>query len=142
MTPADLVALPDSGIGTCNRDVLGAAAGGATGSQFGKGDRKVLASIGGAVLGALIGGNIGRAMDQVDQNCIGQALERAPIGQPVVWRDAAQNAQYNVTPTRTYQSDSGQYCREYQTKIVIDGRTENAYGAACRQPDGSWKKTP
>jgi len=23
--------------------------------------------------------------------------------------------------------------------VTIDGRTEVAYGTACRQPDGSWK---
>ena len=29
--------------------------------------------------------------------------------------------------------------REYQTEIVIDGRTVPAYGTACLQADGSWK---
>jgi len=146
VTPADLIILPDNGIGTCNREflgeLLGAAVGGATGATLGKGDGNILASIGGAVLGVLIGGEIGRAMDQVDQNCIGQALERAPTGQSVTWRDADRNAEYNVTPTRTYQSRLGQYCREYETKIVIGGKVENAIGYACRQPDGSWRKKP
>ena len=32
-----------------------------------------------------------------------------------------------------------QPCREYQTQVVIDGRTQNAYGTACRQPDGNWR---
>ena len=43
-----------------------------------------------------------------------------------------------VTPTRTYQSGNG-YCREFQNTVTIDGKKENAYGTACRQPDGSWK---
>jgi len=30
--------------------------------------------------------------------------------------------------------------REYQTEIVVGGRTVPAYGDACLQPDGSWKK--
>jgi len=30
--------------------------------------------------------------------------------------------------------------REYQTEIVIGGKTVPAYGDACLQPDGSWKK--
>ena len=29
--------------------------------------------------------------------------------------------------------------REYQTEIVVGGRTVPAYGDACLQPDGSWK---
>jgi len=28
--------------------------------------------------------------------------------------------------------------REYQTEIVVGGRTVPAYGDACLQPDGSW----
>ena len=34
------------------------------------------------------------------------------------------------------------YCREFQKQIIIDGRTEQAYGVACRQPDGIWKLQP
>ena len=139
-----LVLLPATGIARCNRDVVGAifggAAGAAVGSRFGKGDGKTAATIGGAILGALIGGNIGRAMDQADQSCIGQVLERAETGRPVAWRNPDNGSDYQVTPTRTYQSRSGQYCREYTTSVVIDGRTQRAHGTACRQPDGSWER--
>lgn len=31
------------------------------------------------------------------------------------------------------------YCREYSTTIVVDGRTQPAYGTACQQPDGTWE---
>jgi len=34
------------------------------------------------------------------------------------------------------------YCREFQKQIIIDGRTEQAYGEACLQPDGIWKIQP
>lgn len=34
------------------------------------------------------------------------------------------------------------FCREFQKQIVIDGRTEQAYGLACLQPDGTWKIQP
>ena len=30
-------------------------------------------------------------------------------------------------------------CREFQQTITVGGRTETAYGTACRQPDGDWK---
>ena len=139
-----LVALPETGVGTCNRDVLGgilgAAAGAAVGSKFGKGDGKTAATIAGAIVGALIGGNIGRAMDQVDQSCVGQVLERAETGRSVEWRNPDNGTDYRVTPTRTYQSADGRYCREYTTTIIIDGRQRRAYGQACRQPDGSWQR--
>ena len=142
--PRDLIPYRDSGFGTCNRDVIGAllggAAGAAAGSQFGKGDGKILTTIGGAIIGALIGGNIGRGMDQVDQNCVGQTLERAPDGTTVAWRDPDLGGQYQVTPTKTWQ-DGNTYCREYQTQITVGGKLEQAWGTACRQPDGSWKRT-
>ena len=42
-------------------------------------------------------------------------------------------------PVETYQTSSGQYCREYLQTVVIGGQQQQAYGTACRQPDGSWK---
>lgn len=33
----------------------------------------------------------------------------------------------------------GQYCREYIRTVTIGGRTQQAYGTACLQPDGAWK---
>ncbi len=32
--------------------------------------------------------------------------------------------------------------REYQTTVVVGGREVDAYGTACLQPDGSWKRSP
>ena len=140
----DLVQFPETGLGECNRDIIGAILGGAVGaaagSQIGKGDGRKLATIGGAIIGVLVGGNLGRAMDQADQNCVGQVLERAPTGKADIWQNPDQTKQYEVTPTRTYQTRTGIYCREYQTQITIGGRLQNARGTACRQPDGTWKK--
>jgi surface antigen len=144
-SPAILVSVPEVGRGSCNREVIGAVLGGAVGatvgSQVGRGDNRVLATIGGAIVGVLVGGSIGRAMDEADQNCVGQVLERTPDGRTVTWNNPDRNGSYEVTPVNTYQTNNGTYCREYQTKIVVAGRTENAYGTACRKPDGSWEKT-
>ena len=30
-------------------------------------------------------------------------------------------------------------CREFQTTIVIDGKSEPAHGTACQQADGTWR---
>lgn len=32
--------------------------------------------------------------------------------------------------------------REYQTKVVVGGKSVDAYGDACMQPDGSWRRGP
>lgn len=43
-------------------------------------------------------------------------------------------------PAAAYESQPGQYCREYTETVKIGNRTETAYGTACMQPDGSWQK--
>lgn len=130
--------------GRCDHEllgrILGGAAGAAIGSQVGGGDGRTAAVIGGTIIGALIGGNIGRTMDQTDQNCIGQALEHAPDRQTVRWNDPGNGAQFSVTPVRTEPAGNDRYCREYVTEVIIGGRSEQAYGTACRQPDGSWER--
>ncbi len=132
----------DIGLGHCNRDVLGAilggVAGGAIGASVAKGDNRTVAIVGGTIIGAIIGGAIGSSMDRVDQNCVGQALEHAEDGQEVRWR-APNGYQYEVVPRRTYTGGGGQYCREYTTTAVINGRAERVYGNACRTADGSWR---
>lgn len=32
-----------------------------------------------------------------------------------------------------------EYCREYTREVIVDGQPAQAYGQACRQPDGSWR---
>ena len=121
--------------------LLGAVAGGYLGSKIGSGSGKTAAVIGGTSSACWWAEALAAEMDRVDQNCVGQVLERAPKDQTVIWNNPDRNSEYQVTPTKTYQTESGAYCREYQTKIIIAGRAEIAHGTACRQADGTWKKT-
>ncbi len=121
----------------------GAAAGGLLGAQFGKGKGQLAMTAAGALLGALIGSEIGRSMDEVDrmqaEQAYGQA-QAAPIGQTIAWDNPDTGNYGSVTPTREgKQTGTGQYCREFQQTVVIGGKQEDAYGIACRQPDGSWE---
>ena len=93
---------------------------------------------GGTLLGVLVGTEVGRSLDAADAACAQHAMEFAQTGQPVVWNNPDAGAQYSMVPTRTYES-TGTYCREYTTRAQVGGRTQEAYGAACRQPDGSWR---
>jgi surface antigen len=68
-----------------------------------------------------------------------RALETSRTGQTTSWSNPDSGHSGDITPTRTYQNASGQYCREYQQEIDIGGQKEKAHGTACRQPDGSWK---
>ncbi len=122
--------------------ILGAAGGGLLGSQFGSGSGQLAATAAGTLLGALVGSNIGRTMDEVDQMKAHQALTRAtqaPIGETINWNNPRSGHYGSVTPVRDGVSSAGNYCREFQQTVAIGGKTEQIYGTACRQPDGSWK---
>lgn len=129
---------------TCDRETVGAiiggAIGGAAGSQVGKGDGQIAAAIAGTVIGFIVGKSIGKSMDDLDQSCTGQVLERAQTNQTVTWQNPDSGAQYSVTPTDTYESGN-RFCRKYETRAVIGGRTETVTGTACRESDGTWRKT-
>jgi surface antigen len=124
-----------------NEDVgllSGGAVGGLLGSQFGSGAGKVAAVAGGVLVGAFLGGKIGKYMDKQDKLEMQHALETAPVGRSVAWKNPDNGNQYKVQPTRTYYV-KGDPCREYTTYATIAGKSEKIYGKACRQPDGSWR---
>jgi surface antigen len=96
----------------------------------------------GVFIGALLGSEIGRSMDDVDRLKAEQAINQAhsaPIGNTITWNNAESGNSGTVTPTRDGTSASGEYCREFQQTVVIGGKTEEGYGVACRQPDGTWR---
>ena len=119
--------------------LTGGVLGGVVGSTVGHGSTGAV--VAGSVIGAVIGGAIGRSMDQQDRHQAYHALEHHRTQEPYSWRNSDNGNRYTVTPTRTYETWAGQYCREYQTDAVIDGRRETVTGTACRQPDGSWQAT-
>jgi len=61
----------------------------------------------------------------------------AAVGESVIWQDG--NASGSVMTTRIGASTSGRQCREFQQTVTIGGRSEQAYGTACLQPDGAWE---
>lgn len=122
-------------IGTAAGGVLGAA----VGSQIGEGSGRTAAVIGGALLGGLIGRSIGRYMDERDYRMAGQALETTPTDQSTTWRNPDTGYRYSLTPTRTYESQTGRPCREFVTEAYIEGERQVVRGTACRQPDGTWE---
>ena len=122
--------------------VGGAVLGGLLGSQIGGGSGRLWATGAGAVLGALAGSEIGKSLDRADKAYMGQttqaSLEHTRSGETSTWANPDSGHAGTVTPTRTYQRN-GTYCREFQQSVTIGGNTEQAYGTACRQPDGTWK---
>ncbi len=130
---------PKQQIGT----VGGAVLGGLAGSQIGSGSGRLVAVGIGTLLGSMAGSEIGRSLDRADRLYIerttGYALETGPSGVAQTWQNPDTGHYGAVTPQPAYQNPQGQYCREYQQTVTIGGQTEQAYGTACRQPDGAWK---
>jgi surface antigen len=126
------------------KTTIGAVGGGALGGLIAGAAGANPAAIAASVIGGiLVGGLVGNLLDQRDKKMAAEAeqkaLETAPTGQSVAWQNPDNGHKGTVTPIKTYQTSSGQYCREYQTNVTVEGKSEKAYGTACRQPDGSWK---
>ncbi len=123
--------------------LLGAGLGALAGSQIGSGRGQLVAVAVGALGGALLGSSVGKSLDKADRlhaERATQAAQTAPIGQPIEWRNPDSGNYGTVTPVREGNDRaSGAYCREYQQSVTVNGRSQQAYGTACRQPDGSWK---
>ncbi len=120
----------------------GAALGGLLGAQFGDGTGQLLATGAGVLIGGLIGSEVGRTMDEQDEMQANQAVteaHQAPLGETIVWNNPDSGHSGTVTPVRDGSTSSGLYCREFQQTITVSGRTETAYGTACRQSDGTWR---
>jgi surface antigen len=130
---------PKQTIGT----VGGAALGGLAGAQFGKGSGQLAAVAVGTLLGAFIGSEVGKSLDKADQayaeQAYGDAMERNRTGESKSWSNPDSGNSGSVTPTRTTYNDAGQPCREFQQVITVGGRTETAYGTACRDANGDWR---
>ncbi len=82
-------------------------------------------------------------MDETDRMKMEQTTEERPRERAFrhrrTWTNPDTGHAGTVTPQPAYKNDAGQYCREYQQTVTIGGKTETAYGTACRQPDGSWR---
>jgi surface antigen len=120
----------------------GAVAGAWVGSNVGKGKGNIAAIAAGTLLGAMAGGSLGESLDRADvayHNRTAQdALEHNRIGVASTWKNPDTGASGVVTPARTY-VEQGRHCREYTQTIKVGGKIQEAYGKACRTPDGSWQ---
>lgn len=132
--------------------LLGGAGGAFLGSRIAGGDKgligkgrdtQLIGAAVGALAGAWLGSEAGSSMDRADRGHAERASRKAtsaPVGEPIVWSNPDTGNRGQVVATREGRNaDTGAYCREFQHEISVGGRSERAFGTACRQPDGSWK---
>ena len=122
----------------------GALLGAALGYGLGKGHSdKELAIALGAIFGAVAGARLGAQLDEKDRLMAAQnlqhSLENTPDGTTTAWKNPNSGHSGASSPTKTTVAASGTPCREFVTEIIVGGKTQQGYGTACRQADGSWK---
>lgn len=79
------------------------------------------------LIGLVVGGVLGYALNGAQHN-------NADYG--------AQRNAYPANDTYRYSDSSCLQEREYTTTVRVGGKNVEAYGTACLQPDGSWKRGP
>lgn len=123
--------------------VAGAVGGGIIGSNIGGGKGAIAGTIAGTLLGGMLGNQIGASLDNADRQAYHdasqRAMETAQPGQSLPWRNPQSGNYGSITPKGYYRNSQGDYCREYTQTIHVGGRTQQGYGTACRQPDGTWQ---
>lgn len=123
--------------------VLGGIGGAIAGAQFGGGKGRLLATAIGAALGAFAGSELGKVLDDADRKKAAEAEKQAfesPVGRKVSWSNPDTGHSGSTTTLGEQVADSG-ICRDFQTTVNANGKTEQVKGFACRQPDGSWRVT-
>lgn len=90
------------------------------------------------------GGHSDTALTRDDQNLaqisFQKALETSVSGQTVSWTNQASGVTGFITPTRTWKTENGVYCRSYRERIRLKtGQSQTSRGTACRDKAGNWK---
>ena len=124
--------------GRCNTDavlgVTGAVAGAIIGNRTAAPQNRGIATVFGAIAGGIIGSAVGDAIDDGDRACIGQSLELAQIGRPVVWINPHSRVAWRLVPVRNI----SRQCREFDLRRRFNGRNGHKRVIACRRARGDW----
>ncbi len=89
------------------------------------------------LLGLLVGGVVGYAIAQPAPPYRYRRHDSYPAAAAAPRSD---DAAYRSRPAATASTCLQE--REYQTRVMVGGREVEAYGTACLQPDGSWRRGP
>lgn len=79
-------------------------------------------------------------VDEQEMNqAFSRSLEKELSGTPVSWKNPDSGSQGQFVPVRTFQSKTGQYCREFEETRTGAGANIYESGIACRDDNGQWK---
>ena len=123
--------------------IIGGILGGIVGSEISDGNTGGVML--GAAVGAAIGNSVGHDLDEADRTrqeyAFQQAMEHGQSTTTQDWYNPDSGNSGSFRPQPAYEANGG-YCREFTQTVEISGESQEMYGSACRQPDGSWKIDP
>jgi surface antigen len=93
----------------------------------------------GTLLGDLVGSNLSLSIDEADELRAAFVLDKNQNGEAAAWVNPNKGTEVTVVPILSYQTPTGEHCREYQVELSTEGKKSSVAGTACRQPDGQWK---
>jgi len=85
----------------------------------------------------IIGGDVGRAMNDSDKSKLGHALDKAP-GTPTTWVNNDTNTTFTATPTEKVTINGNANCRKYNVTATTGTVTKQTTGTACVMLDAEW----
>ncbi len=86
-----------------------------------------------------VGLSLSLADEAVVQEALMRGLEKELSGTRIVWNNPATGHRGGIVPIRTFQSETGRFCREFTEFRQVAGRVYDQGGIACRSADGVWK---
>lgn len=79
------------------------------------------------------------ALTEIDVSIAAMLLQRtldhAPDGTTRRWSNDESGHSGAITPVRSYIAATGQYCRDYQEDLLINGNSQQFHYSACRDED-------
>ena len=116
---------------------MGAIAGGIGGALVGSSTsekHKTEMTLVGGLVGALLGGEVGRYLDNRDKKEAAEAQTdafNAAIGETVEWANSSSGNSGSFTPVSEYKTKTGDMCRKYEILAYAGGETQKNYKTLC-----------
>ena len=103
-------------------------------------NQKIVVSVTGASLGALLSSQAKKTLNKRDREKIDNAAERSfRDGERVEWRNDKTGRKGAIQPGKPYRTTSGDLCRDFTNTIRYQDREDIVTGTACKNENGSWQ---
>lgn len=122
--------------------IAGAIIGGLIGNAVGRGGGRTGATIAGVVLGGAAGAALTSNLDCEDRSFAYKSyydgFNSGRPGSRYAWRNPRNDHRGEIRVVSYYNDPYGFRCANFTQTNYIGGRSYDARGRACRQPDGTW----